>query len=278
MIKKIIITGGSGFIGKKLLNILKLNKNYKVHCFVNKNKINMRNITTSKVSLFNHNILKKKINDIKPDIFIHLAAYINPYQNQINKKKSKKINFLVTKNLCQNLKRNCHFIFLSTDKVYGNKNENCKETDKVIPITEYAKNKFKSEQLIEKKFTKYHILRLPIVHGNGDSSSSSFIDKTLIEYKKLNKKIPVARNIYRSFLYIDQLIFAIMKSLKSDKYGIYNIGSKKQSYYSRLKNIFSKNKLNYKSFLKPEINTKIFPIIQVLNSQKIKKNFNIIIE
>ena len=63
-----------------------------------------------------------------------------------------------------------------------------------------------------------------------------------------------------------------MKSLKSDKYGIYNIGSKRLSYYSRLKNIFSKNKLNYKSFLKPEINTKIFPIIQVLNSQKIKKN------
>ena len=60
MIKKIIITGGSGFIGKKLLNNIKLNKNYKVHCFENKNKINMRNNTTSKVSLFNHNILKKK--------------------------------------------------------------------------------------------------------------------------------------------------------------------------------------------------------------------------
>ena len=43
---------------------------------------------TTKVSLFNHNLLRK-INEIKPDIFIHLAAYINPHQNQLNQKNLK---------------------------------------------------------------------------------------------------------------------------------------------------------------------------------------------
>ena len=272
--KKIIITGGSGFIGKKLLETIRLKKNYKVFCFLNKKKIKLKNIVATKVSLFDHNLLKKKINDIKPDIFIHLAAYINPYQNQLNEKKSEKINFLATKNLCKYLNRNCHFIFLSTDKVYGDKNINCKETDKVNPTAEYAKNKFKSEQLITKKFLNYHIFRLPIVHGYGDTNSSSFIDKTIVK-KKTNKKILVAKNIYRSFLYLDQLILILIKSLNSNKYGLYNLGSKKFSYYSRLKSIFSKNKLDYKRFLKPELNKNIFPLIQVLNSNKIKKNFNI---
>tara|TARA_B100000401_G_C52766478_1_gene700941 strand:- start:27 stop:857 length:831 start_codon:yes stop_codon:yes gene_type:complete len=272
--KKIVITGGSGFIGKNLLENISSKKNYKIFCFLNKKKIKLKNIVTTKVSLFNHNLLRKKINEIKPDIFIHLAAYINPHQNQLNQKKSQKINFLATKNLCKYLNRNCHFIFLSTDKVYGNKNKNCKETDKVNPTAEYAKNKFKSEQLITKKFLNYHIFRLPIVHGYGDPNSSSFIDKAIIK-KKASKKISVAKNIFRSFLYLDQLILIIIKSLNSNKYGLYNLGSKRFSYYTRLKSIFSKNKLDYKTFLKPDVNKNIFPLIQILNSSKIKKNFNI---
>ena len=36
--KKIVITGGSGFIGKNLLENISSKKNYKIFCFLNKKK------------------------------------------------------------------------------------------------------------------------------------------------------------------------------------------------------------------------------------------------
>lgn len=274
MKKKILFTGASGFIGLELLKKLVNLKAYKIYCTINQKKINQKKITCLNVDLLNHTKLRKIVKKINPDILIHFAAFVNPGENEKNKIKSKKINYHVTKNLSKIINNDCHVIFLSTDKVYKNSKSIFKENDIAQSYAEYARNKIKSEKLIEKIFLKHHIFRLPIVHKDGDSRSNSFIDKMILKIK-MNEKVIVAKNIYRSFIYINDLVKCIIKSLNDKNYGIYNLGTKKISYFSRLKQVASKIKLPINKNLVGEKNLNIKPKVLVLNSNKAKKIFKI---
>ena len=92
---------------------------------------------------------------------------------------------------------------------------------------------------------------------------------------KMNEKVIVAKNIYRSFSYINDLVKCIIKSLNDKNYGIYNLGTKKISYFSRLKQVASKIKLPINKNLDSEKNLNIKPKVLVLNSNKAKKIFKI---
>ena len=85
--KKILITGSTGFIGKSLTNFF-LFKKYKIFALTRKN-IKDQNINYIKSNLFNHLQIEKIIEKIKPDYLIHLAWEANPkkfHQSKTNYK------------------------------------------------------------------------------------------------------------------------------------------------------------------------------------------------
>ena len=141
--KKILITGGSGFIGTSLINNLLIN-NYKVNCLdLNKPKI----IENQSLKFFKGNIFdEKKAKDaIKGcQIVIHLAAALgvkNTDQNiveclDINTFGLKKILLLAIENKVKK------FIFSSSSEVYGEQSK--------FPISENAELKNKSIYAISK--------------------------------------------------------------------------------------------------------------------------------
>ena len=95
--KKIIVTGGSGFFGINWF--CKTSNEYINYLVKNKTsfKINKKNTVT--VDLSKKIKIEKIIKDIKPDFIIHAAAKTNL---DISKKKSiieKKIQFKITKNI-----------------------------------------------------------------------------------------------------------------------------------------------------------------------------------
>lgn len=64
--KNILITGGNGFLGTNLINVLKNNYN------INKN--NIHTFSSKEYNLLNINDIEKLLIDTKPNIVIHLAA------------------------------------------------------------------------------------------------------------------------------------------------------------------------------------------------------------
>ena len=108
--KKILITGASGYIGSCLSLYLK--KKYKLTLVDIKNRSSL-NITNC--NLLNFKKLTKILKETKPDLIIHLSAQ-SLVDETINKKKYYQNNVIATKNLLKAMKVNDlnNIIFSST--------------------------------------------------------------------------------------------------------------------------------------------------------------------
>jgi len=158
--KKILITGGAGYIGRSIVNAL-----YK------KNELTViDNLSTGNYNFIKKkcNFFKKDLNDLKFlknffnkrtfDIVIHLAASINVQEGEKNKKFFFKNNIINTKNLldCIKEKKIKTFIFSSSAGVYGSACPPIKESNKLNPINFYSYTKKICENYIIKGSKKYN--------------------------------------------------------------------------------------------------------------------------
>jgi nucleoside-diphosphate-sugar epimerase len=160
-IKKILVTGGAGYIGSVLVPKLLL-KGYEVKVFDN------LTYTDSGIKhLFSHpsfNFIQGDIRDVEKitasvkeiDCIIHLAAISNDPSAELDQELTRKINYdaylpLIKAAKDSGVKR---FINPSSIGVYGINFDNyVGENDPVNPLTEYARCKVKSEQLIKEHST-----------------------------------------------------------------------------------------------------------------------------
>jgi len=308
MQKKIIVTGGLGFIGTNLISNLIKNKNYYV--------INIDSVTyaASKLSLIkfsnakNYKFIKmdicnNKINDlileIKPYRLFHLAAESHVDNSIYEPNTFIKTNIFGTFNLLKacnnylniktNTNKNFKFIHVSTDEVYGSLSKNShssKEGDTYNPSSPYASSKASSDYLVKSWNITYGFPSV-ITHCTNNYGPYQNLEKLipLTIYKLIKKqKIPIYGNglNYRDWLHVKDHVKALLKVGNKGVIGeTYNIGSNNEisniSLVKKICNIFDKKFLtkkkheNYISFVKDRPG---HDLRYCLNYNKIKKNLN----
>lgn len=249
MMKKILVTGGAGFIGSHLSESL-LKQGHKVICLDNFNDYYNPRIKQRNVASFENNsnyeliqgdildlqLLRQVFRNSNIAIIVHLAARAGVRPSIQEPLLYQRVNVEGTTNLLEMAKEfNIEkFIFGSSSSVYGkNKKVPFSEIDSVDhPISPYAATK-KSCELI--CYTYHHLYNFPVtclrfftVYGPRQRP-----DMAIHKFAKLvfhNQKIPMFGdgNSRRDYTYISDIIDGICKSIeRCSDYHIYNLGESK---------------------------------------------------
>lgn len=249
MKKKILVTGGNGFIGGSFVE-LALKKNYIVSnidklTYASRDKnyfLNFKNYTFFKKDINNVLSCRKIINKIKPNIIVHFAAETHVDNSIKDSKTFLKTNIIGTHNLLteslkflkKKPKKNFLFIHISTDEVFGdikNKNESSfNETTRYNPRNPYSATKAAADHLVRSFFYTYKFPAIVLNCSNNygpHQHKEKLIPKTITNILN-NKKIPIygkGKNI-RDWLYVEDFATAILKVASKGKIGeTYNVGS-----------------------------------------------------
>ena len=208
MIKNILITGGAGYIGSHVSEVLIKNK--KKIFIIDNLSTGYKRLINKKAKFFKADILKsKKVREIiiknKIDSVIHLAANLIIGEGEKYPKKYFKNNVLGTKNLlksCENTEVK-NLVFSSTAAVYKDGQYKVDENSIIKPKSVYGKTKIKAEKII-KRFCKrnkinYCILRYFNIAGSSPSGKIGLINKSDHLFKNFSREIIKKRPILKIY-------------------------------------------------------------------------------
>lgn len=214
----VLITGASGFIGKKLCEVLVL-ENYKITAvsrssndFFDNNKIRL-----IKADLVNDSLERLPV----ADCIVHLAglAHLPKKHPRNNVNEYRKVNVSATLKLAKwaiknNVKR---FVFVSTVGVYGKSNKGC-ITEKTDPNPDepYAISKYEAELMLKNVFdgsaVELVIIRPPLVYSIDAPGTFG----CLVGFVSNFNLFPVAaKGTYKSLISITNLIGVIIECINN---------------------------------------------------------------
>ena len=232
--KNILITGGAGYIGSKLITkLLDLNYNVTVvdalkfssrslnHLFGNKK------FTFIKGDVRNLKLMKSLVK--KNEFIIPLAALVGAPLCEKNKKEAIQVNLNSIKKLMGMLSKNNKIIYLTTNSGYGvgEKNKYCDEKSPLNPVSLYGRTKVDAEKIVM-KFKSCIGFRLATVFGYSyrmrtDLLVNNFVF-TAIKKKKLTIYEPHFR---RNYIHVNDVVDGIIYSINNFnrlKSNVYNLG------------------------------------------------------
>ena len=246
MKKKIIVTGGLGFIGSNLIYLL-LKNNYNI---INLDKIsyssnfyNTKEFRKNKKYKFircdlnNKKKLQKILHFFKPSAIFNLAAETHVDRSIDGPENFIKSNILGVYNLLEVFKKYskkysyAKLIHISTDEVYGDiLSGRADENFPYKPSSPYAASKASSDHLVYSYVRTY---KIPAIITNCSNNygpkqhPEKLIPKLIYNIIK-NKKLPIyGKGLNsREWIYVEDHCQALIKILQKGKVGnFYNIGS-----------------------------------------------------
>jgi len=275
-LKKILITGATGFIGNYL--IPELTKNHKIIGISKKKRKSSKNFISSSADITKSNLkVKNQFTDI-----IHMAAYSDVNYCNLNPIKCYELNVKSTQRMLEIArKKDSKFLFISSSHAYGNLiKQPISENALCNPSTHYASSKRMSEILCETYSKTYgldiQIARIFSVYGPKSSKSNLIFN--IINQMINNSKIILGNTSpKRDFIFINDVIAGLIKIINSKKKGfeIYNIGSGKSiSIENLVKNCFTVSNKKLKIISSKEKKRKNEIMNIQANISKMKKEFN----
>lgn len=224
--KKLLVTGASGFLGWNLCHVAQ--ETWQVYGTYFTHSVTSGDVKLYKIDLTDYTALEKFFTAIQPDAVIHLAAASKPNFCQKNPEVSYKINVTASMYLAQLCaKRNIPFIFTSSDLVFDGQNPFYKESDPVSPICVYGEHKVIAEQKIQKNYPVAAICRMPLMFGLPSPVATSFIQsfiQTLKAGQELNLFVDEFRTPVSATTAAKGLLLALEKQVK----GILHLGGKER--------------------------------------------------
>ena len=239
--KKILITGGAGFIGSNLCERL-LKENNRIICLDNLLTGNIKNIEhlldNPNFEFINHDIIEPIVIEGNIDEIYNMACPASPPKYQIDPINTLKVNFIGVSNLLELAKlKNARFLQSSTSEVYGEpkvtpQKEEYRGNVNTIGIRScYDEGKRIAETLVVEYNKKYgvdtRIARIFNTYGPKMDKNDGRVVSNFINQAINNEDITLYGDgeQTRSFCYIEDQLDGLIKLMNSNYIYPVNIGN-----------------------------------------------------
>jgi len=220
--KRILITGGAGYIGSKLvtklldhnflvtvIDVLKFSSRSLNHLFNNKN------FTFIKGDVRDKKLMKKLIQ--KNEFIIPLAALVGAPLCKKNKTEAISVNLKSIKYLMKNMNKGKKVIYLTTNSGYGvgEKNKHCDEKTPLNHVSLYGKNKVEAEKIVM-QFKNAIGFRLATVFGYSYRMRTDLLVNNFVFKAMRNRRLTIYEpHFRRNYIHINDVVKAILFSIKN---------------------------------------------------------------
>tara|TARA_A100001011_G_scaffold395108_1_gene489162 strand:+ start:1887 stop:2861 length:975 start_codon:yes stop_codon:yes gene_type:complete len=251
--KKVLVTGGAGYIGSVLVRIL-LRKGYYVRVLDNLSfggeslveLLNDKNFDFIKGDIRDNDILNTAMDGI--DYVAHLASIVGDPACALDPNLTKDINLNGAYNTynAANAAGVKKFVFASTCSNYGkmkDSNEYVNEESEINPISLYAETKVEFENFLlsqdKSNIAKPTCLRFSTVYG---LSPRIRFDLTVNEFTKelaLDRELVIfGEQFWRPYCHVYDLSLSVVKVFETDSdiadFNVYNVGNTSENYQKKM--------------------------------------------
>lgn len=221
MAMKVLITGGSGFIGRNLIRALATENDTQIFSLSNE-YTELSNASVIQCDILDRAAIEDIFRKTRFDVVVHLAAITEHHAIVDDRFKTFQVNLRGTINLLECFNQYCKdalFLYSSTGKVYGNTDEMpITESARIEPKNILGKTKRITEQVIDfyaETHNQYLICRIFNIYG--EHQKRSFVVPTIIDQLGQPVLKLGALEDKRDYLYIDDLISALVTCIQHRK-------------------------------------------------------------
>jgi len=133
---KIALTGASGLVGSRIIEILK-------------DRFDFIPVSQDRMDITNKDQVEKNLSNLEFDVFLHLAAYTDVDGAEKEKTAAYVINVKGTENVFKTVKKlGKKFIYVSTDFVFDGQKPPYFEDSQPNPISYYGLTKYEGERIV----------------------------------------------------------------------------------------------------------------------------------
>ncbi|MFQ5584532.1 MAG: SDR family oxidoreductase [Calditrichia bacterium] len=229
--KKVLITGASGFLGGYLLKQAPPETSILAQGHTHPVTVSASNIRKIQLDLTKADW--QLLLDFHPDVIVYTAAMASLAGCQQNPGRARQVNLEATQKLVEIARKNeARFIFTSTDIVFDGEKGNYSEKDPANPINVYGKTKAAAENHILQMYNNAVVIRTSLLYGISLGGQPTFTQKAIERLQK-GERVNAFTDEIRNPLPVGMLAQAIWELVEHDFTGLLHIGgSEKISRYN----------------------------------------------
>jgi dTDP-4-dehydrorhamnose reductase len=254
--KTLLVTGANGMLGSAFCRFF-LHKYDVISAHRDQTPLTPCSASAS-VDLTNYVAVAELIRTYVPDVLIHCAAVVDLEVCEDNPEYAFRHNVAGTLNVVNACKKETLIIFISSDQVYGHKEDKVEVAECLEPVNVYGASKLEAEEIVRNSHENHIIIRTNIFGWSVKSERESSAE-WMVRRIRAGDPTTFFTDYFFSPIYTEDLADVINSMLNKCLTGTFNIGSSascsKYEFAQKIQSIggFSKNALNQGSICNSEL-------------------------